>query len=61
MGVVVVSYGMTGLARPTLPMWALIKNTELKGSTLGLRREFGDMVRFVTEAKVRPVVKRVGG
>ena len=55
----VVSYGMTTLEQPTLPMQALMKNIEVKGSTMGSRKEFGDMVRFVREKRIRPVVERV--
>ncbi|KAL6717235.1 hypothetical protein ACLMJK_005150 [Lecanora helva] len=58
-GGVVVSYGITSLTPPTLPMQAVMKNIELKGSTLGSRREFVEMVRFVDEQKIRPVVARI--
>ena len=58
-GAVVVSYGMTTLEQPTLPMQAVMKNIEVKGSTMGSRREFREMVRFVREKKIRPVVERV--
>ena len=40
-------------------MQAVMKNIDLKGSTLGSRREFGEMVRFVSERRIRPVVQRV--
>ncbi|KAL9099780.1 MAG: hypothetical protein Q9163_004767 [Psora crenata] len=59
LGGVIVSYGMTSLGHPTFPMQAVMKNIELKGSTMGSRREFGEMVRFVAEKKIRPVVDRV--
>lgn len=58
-GGVIVSYGMTSMDQPTMPMQAVMKNIELKGSTMGSRREFGEMVRFVSENKIRPVVGRV--
>ena len=58
-GGVVVSYGMTSLRQPSLPMQAVMKNIDLKGSTMGSRREFGEMVRFVSEKRIRPVVQRV--
>ena len=58
-GGVVVSYGMTSMVQPTLPMQAVMKNIELKGSTMGSRREFKEMVRFVSEKKIRPVMERV--
>ena len=56
LGGVVVSYGMTSLNQPTLPMQAVMKNIELRGSTMGSRREFEDMVRFVGKKGIRPVV-----
>ena len=40
-------------------MPAVLKNLELKGSTMGSRKEFKDMVAFVNEKKIRPVVSRV--
>ena len=58
-GGVIVCYGMTSMDQPTLPMQAVMKNIELKGSTMGSRREFGDMVRFVREHKIKPVVDKV--
>ena len=53
------SYNITSLRQPSLPMQAVIKNIDLKGSTMGSRREFGEMVRFVSEKEIRPVVQRV--
>ena len=58
-GGVIVSYGMTSMVQPTLPMQAVLKNIELKGSTVGSRREFKEMVRFVSEKRIRPVMERV--
>lgn len=58
-GGVVVSYGMTSLVQPAMPMQAVMKNIALRGSTMGSRKEFGDMVHFVAENKIRPVVDRV--
>ncbi|KAI4275825.1 MAG: hypothetical protein LQ337_002926 [Flavoplaca oasis] len=59
LGGVIVSYGITSMTPPTLPMQAVMKNIELKGSTMGSRREFGEMVRFVGEHQIRPIVGRV--
>jgi D-arabinose 1-dehydrogenase-like Zn-dependent alcohol dehydrogenase len=39
-------------------MSANLQNIELKGSTMGSRKEFRDMVVFVNEKKIRPVVSR---
>jgi D-arabinose 1-dehydrogenase-like Zn-dependent alcohol dehydrogenase len=41
------------------PMQAVFKNIELRGSTLGSRAEFGDMVKFVTEKQIKPVISKV--
>ncbi|KAF2154374.1 NAD(P)-binding protein [Myriangium duriaei CBS 260.36] len=57
-GGVVVSYGMTVGPKMPFQMGAVLKNIELRGSTMGSRKEFADMVRFVTEKKVVPVVSR---
>ena len=59
LGGVVVNYGMTSLRQPSLPMQAVMKNIDLKGSTMGSRREFGEMVRFVSGRRIKPVVQRV--
>lgn len=58
-GGVIVSYGMTSLSPPSLPIQAVLKNIELRGSTMGSRREFREMVRFVAEKKIKPVIERV--
>ena len=58
-GGVIVSYGMTSMGQPTLPMQAVLKNIELKGSTMGSRKEFKEMVQFVGEKKIKPIVERV--
>ena len=51
-------YGMTVAPVLDWPMQAVLKNLELRGSTLGSRVEFRDMVGFVRKHKVRPVVSR---
>jgi len=58
-GGIISSYGMT--ISPKMPwlMQAVIKNIELKGSTMGSRKEFTDMVNFIKTNKVKPVVSRV--
>lgn len=57
-GGVIVCYGMTVAPVMDWPMQAVLKNIELKGSTLGSRTEFRDMVNFVGEKKIRPVISR---
>jgi D-arabinose 1-dehydrogenase-like Zn-dependent alcohol dehydrogenase len=46
---------------PKMPflMQAVLKNIEVKGSTMGSRKEFTDMVDFIKTNKVKPVVSRV--
>jgi len=39
-------------------MGAVLKNLELRGSTMGSRKEFADMVKFVDNKKLRPVISR---
>lgn len=39
-------------------MPAVLRNIEVRGSTMGSRKEFADMVNFVREKKVKPVVSR---
>jgi D-arabinose 1-dehydrogenase-like Zn-dependent alcohol dehydrogenase len=39
-------------------MGAVLRNIEVRGSTMGSRKEFADMVKFVREKKLRPVVSR---
>ena len=39
-------------------MSAVLKNIEVRGSTMGSRKEFADMMQFVREKKLKPVVSR---
>ncbi|KAK0112600.1 Zinc-type alcohol dehydrogenase-like protein YogA [Cadophora gregata] len=39
-------------------MNAVLRNLELRGSTMGSRKEFKDMVAFVNEKKIKPIVSR---
>lgn len=39
-------------------MSAVLRNIEVRGSTMGSRKEFADMVAFVAEKKLRPIVSR---
>ncbi|KAG8626195.1 hypothetical protein KVT40_006596 [Elsinoe batatas] len=57
-GGTIVSYGMTIGPKMPFLMGAVLKNIDLKGSTMGSRKEFADMVKFVSEKKVVPVVSR---
>ncbi|GME42006.1 Alcohol dehydrogenase superfamily zinc-containing [Neofusicoccum parvum] len=58
-GGVIVSYGMTLGPKMPFLMTAVLKNIELKGSTMGSRLEFKQMVEFVNQKKLKPVVSRV--
>ena len=40
-------------------MSAVIRNLEVRGSTMGSRKEFADMVKFIESKKMRPTVSRV--
>lgn len=60
-GGVIVSYGMTTMEPLTLPMQAVMKNIEVKGSTMGSRKEFKEMVQYVRDNNIKPVVARVVG
>ena len=51
-------YGMTVGPKMPFVMQAVLKNIEVKGSTMGSRKEFKDMMDFVKEKKVKPVVSR---
>ena len=46
---------------PKMPflMQAVLKNIDVRGSTMGSRKEFRDMVDFVKANKIQPVVSRV--
>lgn len=50
---------MTVAPKMEWTMNAVLNNLELKGSTMGSRQEFKDMIAFVNEKKIRPVVSRV--
>lgn len=48
----------TGPKAPFL-MQAVLKNIEVKGSTMGSRKEFKDMIDFIKRTKARPAVSSV--
>lgn len=49
---------MTVSPKMTWTMPAVLKNIELRGSTMGSRKEFAELVKFVNEKKLRPLVHR---
>jgi len=40
-------------------MQAVLKNIEVKGSTMGSRKEFKDMMNFIKVKRAKPVISRV--
>jgi len=52
-------YGMTVSPKMPFLMQTVLKNIDIKGSTMGSRKEFKDMVDFVKATNMRPVVSRV--
>ncbi|KAG2174281.1 hypothetical protein INT43_004304 [Umbelopsis isabellina] len=59
-GGIVVNYGQTSAKDPvTFPMTYVLKNIDLRGSTMGSRQEFYDMVEFVDKHKIKPIVSQV--
>ncbi|KAI1408821.1 oxidoreductase [Hypoxylon sp. FL1857] len=58
-GGVIAVYGMTVGPKMDWTMSAVMKNIDLRGSTMGSRAEFRDMVEFVRKQQIRPVVSRV--
>ena len=58
-GGVISIYGMTVSPKMDFLMQAVLKNIEVKGSTMGSRKEFKDMFDFVKETKAKPAVSRV--
>lgn len=58
-GGTIAQYGMTVGPKMDWLMAANLRNISLHGSTMGSRREFRDMVAFVREKKITPVVSRV--
>ncbi|KAL9057087.1 MAG: hypothetical protein Q9162_002521 [Coniocarpon cinnabarinum] len=58
-GGIISQYGMTTSPKMGWTMPAVLKNVELRGSTMGSRAEFRDMIRFVGEKGLKPIVSRV--
>jgi NADPH:quinone reductase-like Zn-dependent oxidoreductase len=58
-GGVVAVYGMTIAPTMAFPMGAVLKNIDVRGCTMGSRKEFKEMVQWVREKGARPVVSKV--
>lgn len=50
---------MTTGPKLSYSMNAVLKNIELRGSTMGSRKEFRDMVAYVGKQQIHPVISRV--
>lgn len=58
-GGVIANYGQTSTKPIEFTMSHVVKNIDLKGSTMGSRREFREMVQFVEKHKIKPIVHQV--
>ncbi|KAI5299956.1 putative monocarboxylate transporter mch1 [Ascosphaera pollenicola] len=60
-GGIIAVYGMTVSPNQSFPMSAVLRNIEVRGSTMGSLKEFRDMIAFVNSTKgaFKPVVSRV--
>ncbi|KAI5290195.1 hypothetical protein KEM54_002237 [Ascosphaera aggregata] len=60
-GGVITVYGMTINPNQSFPMTVVMRNIDVRGSTMGSLKEFRDMVYFVDRAKggLKPVISRV--
>lgn len=55
----IVQYGQTASPSVSFTMNEVACNLELRGSTMGSRAEFKQMVEFVDKHKIRPIVSKV--
>ncbi|KAI7889545.1 uncharacterized protein EV154DRAFT_514123 [Mucor mucedo] len=59
-GGIVANYGQTAdVSGVRFNMAYVLKNIDIKGCTMGSRKEFREMVKFVDEHKIQPVVSQV--
>jgi D-arabinose 1-dehydrogenase-like Zn-dependent alcohol dehydrogenase len=59
-GGIIANYGQTASVKGVnYSMAHVLKNIEVRGSTMGSRDEFRKMVKFVDEKKIKPVVSHV--
>ncbi|KAF9908986.1 hypothetical protein EC991_009168 [Linnemannia zychae] len=59
LGGIIVCYGMTVKPKVDYTMAAVLRNIEIRGSTMGSRIEFKEMIDFVAKHKIKPVVSQV--
>lgn len=59
-GGIISNYGQTaGGPGVNFSMVNVLKNIDLCGSTMGSRQEFKEMVNFVSQYKIKPIVSHV--
>jgi D-arabinose 1-dehydrogenase-like Zn-dependent alcohol dehydrogenase len=57
-GGIISIYGMTISPKMDFLMSAVLRNIEVRGSTMGSRKEFAEMIQFVRDTKLKPIVSR---
>ena len=57
-GGIIAQYGMTVSPKMDWVMGAVLTNVELKGTTMGSKKEFREMIAFVNDKKIRPIISR---
>lgn len=57
-GGVIAQYGMTVSPKMDWLMQAVLANVDLRGCTMGSKKEFREMVEFVREKKIKPVISK---
>ncbi|EFQ87499.1 hypothetical protein CFE70_000816 [Pyrenophora teres f. teres 0-1] len=57
-GGVIVCYGMTVGPVMDWPMQAALKNIDLRGTMVGSRAEFREMVEFIRTHRIKPIISR---
>ncbi|KWU43914.1 NAD(P)-binding protein [Rhodotorula sp. JG-1b] len=58
-GAIISCYGQTTMQPLDMPMALVLKNVEIRGSTMGSREEFFSAVKLIGEKKIKPVVDSV--
>lgn len=55
----IVCYGMTAVPKMTITMREILRNVDVLGSTMGSAEEFKQMIHFVDQHKIVPVIDTV--
>ncbi|TLS30900.1 hypothetical protein PpBr36_02875 [Pyricularia pennisetigena] len=58
-GGIISSYGMTTGPKMDWVMQAVLKHIEIRGTTMGSRKDYRNMIEFVRKQEIKPVVSRV--